>query len=82
MSRNPANSARLALGKVLGQLDKAKQRVAELEAVVSELSASLNGVKAAKIVLPKALTPLPDPPDFAPDAPLDEQDVLGAGRWC
>lgn len=77
MSRkNPADSARLALGKVLGQLDKARQRVAELEAVVSELSDSLSG--KAKVVLPKATLP---PIEEGPAVDLDDNDNLGNGRW-
>lgn len=78
MRKSPIEAARGALKKVLAQRESARQKLAELDAVVAELGASLNGMKSAKIVLPMAPIPQEEP---APERDLDDHDDLGAGRW-
>lgn len=81
LRKNPVDSARSALKKVLAQRDAARQRLAELDAVVAELS----GVLKPTQQLPPHLKLTLPPELIQEDAPEDElamNDNLGKGRWC
>ena len=78
--RDPARRATTEIAKVLAKLEKARERVAELEKIVAGMREALGGPVPSYPQQIVDLMKKAEEPSGPPTA-LSPQDIQGEGRW-